>query len=222
MAASLVASVVAQAALLAGIAALTARAESERSVEVRIVPLRVPQLAAPPPPPPASAPATRASHPAKERKPDLTALVQPKVVPVEQLEPEPSLEAGAETGEPGGVPGGRPGGVVGGVPGGVVGGTGTAVAPPIPARPQDLEAVRARIAHTLRYPPRARDLGWEGRCVVEFVLLASGSVRLLRVIESSGRPLLDEAALAAVQRGVPFPPPGVDVLIRTPIAFRLD
>jgi protein TonB len=110
----------------------------------------------------------------------------------------------------------------------VVGGIGSAAgsgpvtpAAPIPARARDLEAVRERIARTLRYPPRARDLGWEGRCLVEFVLLADGTIRQLRVIESSGRPLLDAAALAAVQRGLPFPPPGVDVLVRTPIAFRL-
>jgi TonB family protein len=239
------ASLAVQVALLAAVTLLWKRPGVERLVEVKILPLRPPALAperrggAPPPPP---APAIRAPRRNGEKTP-IQPLVQPKVVREEQppprVEPPATASSAAEPDarDPGAAAsGGAEGGGVGGVPGGVVRGDGRGgasglglpdsrplpPASPIAARPKDLQAVRDRIARTLRYPPRAKDLRWEGRCLVEFVLLAGGAIRDLRLVESSGRPLLDEAALAAVQSAVPFPPPGVDVLVRTPIAFRLQ
>ena len=112
-------------------------------------------------------------------------------------------------------------GVIGGGAGGPGGG---ALLPlePAPLPEADLAAVRERIVRSLSYPPRARKMGWEGRVVVGFVLLADGRVRDLRVLSSSGHEALDEAALAAVRRAAPYPPPGRDRLVRTPVSFRLD
>jgi protein TonB len=90
------------------------------------------------------------------------------------------------------------------------------------AGPRDLEPVRARIARALAYPALARKLGWQGRCVVEFVLLASGAVRAPRVLEGTGHALLDTAALEAVRTGAPYPAPGMDVRIATPVTFSLQ
>jgi protein TonB len=56
--------------------------------------------------------------------------------------------------------------------------------------------------------------------VVEFVLLADGRIRELALRSSSGFPPLDAAAMAAVERAAPFPPPGVDVLVVVPVVFR--
>jgi protein TonB len=81
--------------------------------------------------------------------------------------------------------------------------------------------VRERIARVLAYPSLARKLGLQGRCVVEFVLLASGAIRGQRVLEGTGHPLLDAAALEAVRAGAPYPAPGTDVRIATPVAFSL-
>jgi protein TonB len=92
---------------------------------------------------------------------------------------------------------------------------------PPPAGPRDLEPVRARIARALAYPALARKLGWQGRCVVEFVLLASGAIRAPRVVDGTGHALLDAAALEAVRAGVPYPAPGTDVRIATPVTFSL-
>ncbi len=234
----LAASLAAQLALLAGITLLRSGAPGGRTVEVKILPLRSPAQPSPGELAPAPPPLARALRaPRRDAEAHLLPLVPPRVAPREPLlppprtPPDPSPEEGGADGPGGGGAGGAEGGGIGGIPAGVVGGIGTSDRPgsgslvpatPIPARPRDLEAVRERIARTLSYPSRARNLGWEGRCVVEFVLLADGTIRYLNVIESSGRPLLDEAALAAVQRGAPFPPPGVDVLVRTPIAFRLQ
>lgn len=92
----------------------------------------------------------------------------------------------------------------------------------LPARPADLASVREGIARVLTYPPRAKRFGWAGRVVVAFTLLAHGAIRDLRIIERSQFELLDEAALEAVRRAAPFHPPGVDVLVTTPIVFQLQ
>jgi protein TonB len=94
-------------------------------------------------------------------------------------------------------------------------------APPIPARERDLASVRERIARALVYPEQARRMRWQGRVFLAFVLAADGTVLELRVASSSGVACLDEAALQAVERAAPFPPPGVAVRIETPVSFRL-
>jgi protein TonB len=93
---------------------------------------------------------------------------------------------------------------------------------PIPARTHDLASVRAGIARVLVYPPQARRNGIAGRVVVEFVLLADGGIRDLVLLAGSGFPVLDDAALAAVRAAAPYPPPGVDVRIVVPVAFRAE
>jgi len=131
--------------------------------------------------------------------------------------PEPPPDLGTADATPGPPGIGRPGGVVGGV----VADPEPAVAQPLPARPRDLAAVRAGIARTLRYPPEARRREWQGRVMIAFVLRADGTVAGLGVRESSGHPILDEAALAAVRDAAPYPPPGMDVLVVVPLSFRL-
>ena len=222
------ASLLAQAALAGAVALLPSPAPLPQ-VDVQLLPpvssRRPGPIAAPgPPPPPAHAPRSkRATRPATAKLPPAP-LVAPQVVPDRPPEPgppEPEEEsAGEEGGVVGGVPGGAGDGVVGGVPGG--GGSGAMVArAPVPARPADLAMVRERIARTLAYPPRARKLGWQGTVALTFVLRADGRIRELRMARSSGYPVLDEAALSAVERAVPFPPPGMDVRIELPVTFRL-
>jgi APA family basic amino acid/polyamine antiporter len=209
----LAASLLAQGALIAAVVHMQALAARPAGAQVLVpVVFKRPSLPAAPPPP--GPPARPAPHP----KPKVTRapkpIATPKALPEQLPPPDPSPpedEASDEegTGEEGGVPGGVPGGVVGGVVGGVPGGGVGGTSEPIAARPADLAMVRARIARTLTYPPRARRMGWEGRVALAFVLLAEGSVRDLRVAQTSGYSLLDDAAMAAVERASPFPPPGV-------------
>lgn len=105
---------------------------------------------------------------------------------------------------------------------GATGGSGSGEGVAIPARPTDLASVHAGIDRTLEYPRVARRNGIQGRTVLEFTLLKNGAIRDLVVRESSGHPILDQAALAAVRRAAPFPPPGAIVSIAVPVVFRLQ
>lgn len=77
-----------------------------------------------------------------------------------------------------------------------------------------------------RYPDRARRQHWEGTVVVALSLSADGKVTNISVVESSGREILDEAALEMVRRASPLPraPEGLrgkERSVRVPIAFKL-
>jgi TonB family protein len=132
-------------------------------------------------------------------------------------------EVSGEATQVGGAPDGRgSAGAGAGINSVWAGGDAAGVLEPPSAGPRDLEAVRARIARTLAYPSLARKLRWQGRCVVEFVLLASGAIRAPCVREGTGHAILDAAALAAVRAGAPYPAPGADVRIATPVTFSLQ
>ena len=62
-----------------------------------------------------------------------------------------------------------------------------------------------------RYPSKARRRGQQGTAKVEFSIDRSGKVIGKKLIGSSGYPILDEAALAAVDRASPYPAPPVEV-----------
>lgn len=187
------------------------------------VPVRIvqPALRAAPPPPKGRPAPPDPARPAVKRP--SSKLVAPKEIPdvmpgpgppePPASDPEPVEDPGPVTG----VVGGRPDGVVGGVVGAPV----AAPAAPLPARPADLAAVRAGIARTLLYPPEARRRHWEGRTTLAFTLLADGTVVDLAVRQSSGYELLDLAALESIRHAAPFDPPGVDVFVVVPVAFRL-
>ncbi|MCG3136042.1 MAG: hypothetical protein HMLKMBBP_03837 [Planctomycetes bacterium] len=76
------------------------------------------------------------------------------------------------------------------------------------------------------YPSVARRRGWEGRTVVRVTVGADGGVRAVRIVESSGRAVLDEAALAAARdwRFVPGEESGAaaEAALDVPVVFRLD
>ncbi len=70
--------------------------------------------------------------------------------------------------------------------------------------------VASKLRRALRYPAAAKRQRLRGQVRVGFVVAANGSVASIRVVSSSGSPLLDDAALEAVRRAAPFPdiPPG--------------
>jgi protein TonB len=75
------------------------------------------------------------------------------------------------------------------------------------------------------YPLAARRMGWQGKVVIEVEVLADGSPGEVIVQQSSGREVLDDAALRAVRgwRFVPARIGGLSVTRRflVPIAFNL-
>lgn len=75
----------------------------------------------------------------------------------------------------------------------------------------EIQAFRERLLRHIerfrRYPPAAREGGEEGVAQVRFVMDDSGKVIDAWIERSSGSPLLDEEALAAIMRARPLPTP---------------
>ncbi len=81
--------------------------------------------------------------------------------------------------------------------------------------------IRDLIHRGIAYPPLARRMGWEGRVKVSFIVSRDGSVRDVKVVESSGRDTLDRDAADTVVKASPFPPPPVEAKVVLPIVYRL-
>lgn len=71
-------------------------------------------------------------------------------------------------------------------------------------RYQDI--VKQRIEDARRYPLWARKQGIEGITRLYFTVLPQGLARDIRMVHSSGSSILDQEAVATVQRAGPFPP----------------
>jgi TonB family protein len=75
------------------------------------------------------------------------------------------------------------------------------------------------------YPPRALRCGWEGSVVVLAGIDRAGRTGPLEILQSSGRAILDDAALAVVRKAPSVAPPpalsGQAFRIALPVLFRL-
>ena len=77
-----------------------------------------------------------------------------------------------------------------------------------------------------RYPDGARARGSQGSVLVEFTIDRSGNVVASRVLRHSGSSLLDEEAIAVLQRASPLPGPPAEMTgelfpLTLPIQFRI-
>jgi periplasmic protein TonB len=81
--------------------------------------------------------------------------------------------------------------------------------------------IRDVITKQLVYPPMARRMNWSGKAMVSFTIVEDGSVHTVRVIQSSGYPLLDKSALETVKQAAPFPKPPTRAEIVVPINFKM-
>ncbi len=82
--------------------------------------------------------------------------------------------------------------------------------------------IRDLVAGNLRYPVLARRMGWSGRLSVEFVVQRDGSASNVRIVRSSGVPLLDGDAKNTVTRSAPFPKPPVSARLVIPMEYELE
>ena len=82
-----------------------------------------------------------------------------------------------------------------------------------------------RIADEIRYPVEARLKEWQGKVVVKLVVTANGDIESLKIVHSSGYPVLDEEALALLRRLSPLKfdrPLGRDrIPLQVPIRYFL-
>lgn len=90
-----------------------------------------------------------------------------------------------------------------------------------------IREVHSRLAALKSYPPAARSLGQQGVTEISFTIDAQGHARGAAVTRSSAHPILDQSALALLEKASPFPPlppalgPG-PISLTLPIAFSLD
>ncbi len=78
----------------------------------------------------------------------------------------------------------------------------------------------------MRYPPQARERGWEGRVEIRLVIDASGTIKSAFVKTSSRYQVLDDQALDMVKKGQPrlqVPPAlrGREFSVDIPVTFEL-
>ncbi|GKS57412.1 hypothetical protein YTPLAS18_09390 [Nitrospira sp.] len=82
-----------------------------------------------------------------------------------------------------------------------------------------------RISETIRYPAEARLKDWQGKVVVKLVVTNNGTIEDLTIVKSSGYPILDEEAVALLQRLSPLKlerPLGKErISLQVPIRYSL-
>jgi TonB family protein len=66
-------------------------------------------------------------------------------------------------------------------------------------------AVKERIFHQWRYPPRARESLIEGKLMVVFTLKRNGQMVQVKVLDQSEFEILDNEAVRAITEAAPFP-----------------
>jgi protein TonB len=64
----------------------------------------------------------------------------------------------------------------------------------------------SKLRRALRYPAQAKSQNLRGEVQVSFTVSSGGAVGGVRVVRSSGSPILDRAAIETVRRAAPFPP----------------
>jgi protein TonB len=177
---------------------------------------------APPPPPPPPPPARTEARPRSSSSARPTQFFAPAATPVETI-PESALDLGLDGGVPGGVEGGVPGGVVGGV----IAGLPDAPAPPAAKpvwvggavkEPRKLKDVRPV------YPDIAVQARVQGVVILECVIDPTGRVVDAKVLR--GNPILDDAAVAAVEQWVYTPTllngQPVSIMMTVTVQFRIS
>lgn len=86
-------------------------------------------------------------------------------------------------------------------------------------------AIRTQVEQLKHYPHIARANRWEGRVVLRAVIGEEGQLVDLKIAESSGHSILDEAALAVLKKAAPLTLPQPlgrpQVVVQVPINYKL-
>ena len=83
------------------------------------------------------------------------------------------------------------------------------------------EMLNLRVYSFKKYPESARLSHIEGRVKIQFVLLADGTLKDIKIMKSSRHKQLDDAALDAVKKASPFPRPPA-FIFKTPITLGIE
>jgi protein TonB len=82
--------------------------------------------------------------------------------------------------------------------------------------------IRDKILKNISYPILARRMGWQGKIQVSFVIGSDGSVKDIKIIQSSGFEILDKKTIETVKDTAPFPKPPVEAKLIIPVLYKLD
>jgi len=81
--------------------------------------------------------------------------------------------------------------------------------------------IRDLIQKNITYPRVARQMGWQGKVTVSFLILNDGHISNIKIKQSSGKDILDNNAVETVKNASPFPPPPVRAEITVPVVYAL-
>lgn len=82
--------------------------------------------------------------------------------------------------------------------------------------------IRDTIMQGIVYPERARRMGWEGKVVLSFSVRENGSVTDVKVVASSGFPVLDESARETISRTSFRKKVPVRLYVLLPVEYKLQ
>jgi len=98
-----------------------------------------------------------------------------------------------------------------------------------PELPESLEnyirVVQAKILKAAYYPQQAKNAGWEGNVRLNLNITANGGLKGIKLVQSSGYKVLDDAAYGIAEKQAPYPPfpPQIDsqeLWVDVPISYK--
>ena len=87
---------------------------------------------------------------------------------------------------------------------------------------ENFSYIRDMIQKKVVYPKIARQMGWQGKVTVSFIIFADGFAKDITIIKTSGVKVLDSSATVAVKDASPFPKPPCEAQIIIPLIYRLN
>jgi protein TonB len=81
--------------------------------------------------------------------------------------------------------------------------------------------IKEIIQKNIVYPHIARRMGWQGKVIVDFIILENGKASQITIAQSSGFAVLDNNVVKTVKKINPFPKPPVEAKLKVPITYRL-
>ena len=87
------------------------------------------------------------------------------------------------------------------------------------------QVVQTKIINATYYPIQAKDAGWEGSVRLSLNIVANGDLKDLKIVESSGYKVLDDAAADIARTQAPYPPfpPQIEsqeIWVDVPIVYK--
>jgi protein TonB len=87
---------------------------------------------------------------------------------------------------------------------------------------EHFQYIKENVQSKITYPRIARKMGWQGRVLISFVICKDGSVKDIRIVESSGFKALDNNAVKVIREVAPFPMPPVSAELIIPVIYKLS